>query len=286
MDEISLTWRTRPGRATAGRCLFTLIELLVVIAIIAVLVAMLLPALRGAKRYAVDLDELNMKKQIALAAVTYTADNDTWFRQIVSVWFSDPDKINEDGYSVLVKDYGATYRLLGCNVSGMGREADWLPWGGSWPSTSPLNFPILGTGGCVLWFGGNNMRYWRQGVGWRNLPDAGCYFVSPLARRTRRMDAKLDDSVVLVSDNIYYGMGCGVAASPVPHMSNPHPSGYGRVAVAWTATNDTATNLANAQRKIRMSVEVFGDLHGAFTPSSQLQPALIYSHDRLVSRPR
>ena len=84
---------------------FTLIELLVVIAIIAILAAMLMPALSGARRRAMATACSNNTQQISMAMGMYTDANREWLPQSNAVWQTKPYADAEPARPVQIAPY-------------------------------------------------------------------------------------------------------------------------------------------------------------------------------------
>jgi prepilin-type N-terminal cleavage/methylation domain-containing protein len=112
-------------KCVAGKKGFTLIELLVVIAVIAILAALLLPALARAKQKGQQAVCLSNLKQVGLAFTLYLGDHDDRFpdrRDLKSSlpggyhpWATWPPSDPRGGWAALVlKDQGASYSLWSC----------------------------------------------------------------------------------------------------------------------------------------------------------------------------
>lgn len=193
-----------PALVNAARVGFTLIELLVVIAIIAILAAMLLPALASGKEQAKRTGCVNNIRQFFLATQMYATDNSDRLPsgQSDSKVF-DPFGIEDDSIPILsgltrtqMIQYAGTYKMLGCPSLGA-------------PFNTPEGFPQTGYGFCI----GYNYLGGHANTPWPLLEAGGEYWSSP--QKTTDVGTNLTATSPLITDMNDWSPGYG--GSVVPH---------------------------------------------------------------------
>ncbi|MEI6424972.1 MAG: type II secretion system protein, partial [Lentisphaerota bacterium] len=123
---------------------FTLIELLIVISIIAVLAAMLLPALKAAKNKATSMVCIGQMKQIVFANQMYISDYNEYPATIIPKWAGAPM-----WYESLTPYLGNKLTVWGCPAK-LSNSMD-APYNYANPAASNVLFKYNASIGCNDW---------------------------------------------------------------------------------------------------------------------------------------
>jgi prepilin-type N-terminal cleavage/methylation domain-containing protein len=172
-----------PTGLKKDRCRFTLIELLVVIAIIAILAALLLPALKKSKDMAKSIVCVGNMKQLGAAVMFYTDDYNQWIPpamakagvQYQDIWSNGhPANPNQWGWAALylplsrtapciptlhcpATDYDANASIYGSNYALNDYTCRFQSWGTPWRKLT--RFPSTYSPSSVLI---STETLWRQ----------------------------------------------------------------------------------------------------------------------------
>ncbi|MBE6403807.1 MAG: prepilin-type N-terminal cleavage/methylation domain-containing protein [Lentisphaeria bacterium] len=231
---------------------FTLIELLVVIAIIAILAAMLLPALSAARERAKSSNCLTNLRSMSLAMSMYCDNNNDYYTDYSPTGDSKAPYTDESGENIYWPEMVMPYLAAGdtdhssfkkYNASASGIFS--CPSQALLPLKNPGDGRYRANDGRYISYGFNEMLYWR----WNNLNGSGL-------RQSITRGKVADPSVTIGFADTYYPghsvdeLGCGYFTYAYNYVHCRHPQNgdprVGSFNLSWADGHCSTESLSNA----------------------------------------